>query len=302
MKKLTFAVLAAFLATAALAQSPVNQGSGSPTVYPWRMQGSAATTAIPMATASKGVLLYDSGSVAAGALIDSGVLDLTFYTSLEVVIDNTAGTAVRQLTMASFLADGVTQIDTVPLRVVAFGTAPTGSVYAPGRVRGYLGPNPPGGTSGKYLLYQATSADNGALDSGNVWAYDFDSVLADAAVASGTVTGVFAATIRYDDGTVPGFGAWTTAQNIANAQNHSSYVYGLGAADEAGFLTGYGASPPVVRFTTSPAGAGATVRLAVWGIGRLPGTFAVNVLLPLRAQFTLAAAGAGAARIVIIGR
>lgn len=81
------------------------------------------------------------------------MLDLAGIEELAVLVDNTAGTAFRDLTMTSYLDDGTTQIDSFLLRKVAWGLAANGAHHDPGRARAYIGPNPPGGTSGVHVLY-----------------------------------------------------------------------------------------------------------------------------------------------------
>lgn len=89
-------------------------------------------------TARRGTVLYDSGSVAAGAAIDTGVLDLTGISDLFFVATNAATGLARNLTMDSYLEDGTTAIDSgFVLRQVAVGAVTergTAGVHAPAAV------------------------------------------------------------------------------------------------------------------------------------------------------------------------
>lgn len=55
-------------------------------------------------------LVYDSGIVAAGGAIDSGVLDISAYSVCSVFVDNSAGAAVRLASWPGYMSDGTTQI------------------------------------------------------------------------------------------------------------------------------------------------------------------------------------------------
>jgi hypothetical protein len=71
------------------------------------------------------VLLYDSGTVAAGAALSSGVLDLSKIETLFVVIFN-GDAAGRTLQSTIFLEDGTTQIQAATtIRAVAAGPSTT---------------------------------------------------------------------------------------------------------------------------------------------------------------------------------
>lgn len=83
--------------------------------------GSNLGDAMALRTAAKGLVVWDSGSVAAGAVIDSPLLDITGIQSLYVVVNN-ASAATRNLTLDAFLDDGTTSIDAgLVLRTVATG-------------------------------------------------------------------------------------------------------------------------------------------------------------------------------------
>lgn len=80
-------------------------------------------------TSALGSLLWDSGVVAAGAAIDSPVLDTTDATDLYVVADNSAGAATRNITIDTLLPDGLAVIDSgLVLRTVAAGAKERGTV------------------------------------------------------------------------------------------------------------------------------------------------------------------------------
>lgn len=251
-------------------------------------------------------VLYDSGSVAAGAQIQTPVLDLSTARvgEIQIIIDNTAGTALRDLTLTSYLEDGVTTIDSVVLRKVAFGAAPTGSAYAQGQVRGYVGPNPPAGASGTHVLYEATSADNGTLATGNLCVDGQESVMVAAGRDGGAAAGG-AVAVRFieDDGTDIGFGAIAITQNINTAQEWTGYAIGPGSSGYSSILLGYATTLPrrIAASTTAP-GAGNFVRLRVLSRGPVPGSFSVQQVLPMKGRLTLAAAGSGAARLTVLGR
>lgn len=226
--------------------------------------------------------IFDSDVVSSGATWNSSTVNLASVTAIEVFVDNTSGGGLRDLTMTSFAPDGVTTIDSVLLRRVAYGTAPTGSSYAPGRVRGYLGPTPPGGTTGTFLLYDATSAAATALDSGIISTEDSDLVIVNADASGGT-TQMTPSDVR-DDDTSRNYGA-------ATAAGTNTMTWGPGMVIGSVFnLSVSGAIPRRARFQTSSAGPSNTVRLRVWSKGRIPGTFTVPMLLPTKARFSLSAA------------
>jgi hypothetical protein len=250
------------------------------------------------------IVLADQ-NVAAGGALDSGVLNLADLkiSEVSVVVDSTAGTAMRQLTMTSYLPNGTTVIDSVPLRLVAFGAAPTGSVYAPGRVRGYVGPNPPGGTSGKYALWSDTSAANTALSSPTLYAEDCDSVQMFAVQNTGGATTTCMLRPTLENGT-PNHG-WINPQTSVTSGPCAivqafGAVAGLGGQNVAG-EAGVSASPFRRFVTTTGASSVGTTTTEVVCTGRVPGTFSVQMLLPPKASFNLAAGGSGAARMTVIG-
>lgn len=76
---------------------------------------------------SRGTVLWDK-SVAAGAVIDSDVLDVTGIEALWVVVDN-AGAAAAALTLDAFLDDGATAIVSgLALRTVGAGAKEHGTI------------------------------------------------------------------------------------------------------------------------------------------------------------------------------
>jgi hypothetical protein len=92
----------------------------------------------PVPVTTRGAVLFDSGAVAAGAVIDTGILDLTEVGDLFFVAYNAATGLARNLTMDSYLDDGTTAIDTGHvLRQVAVGAVTergTVGVHAPSAV------------------------------------------------------------------------------------------------------------------------------------------------------------------------
>jgi hypothetical protein len=245
--------------------------------------------------ARKGEVLFDSTPVAGGALIDSGILDLQGCDAIEVHADNAAGTVFRLLSMEAYDA-APTLIETILLRKVAWGNPVNGADYAPGKVRGLISENPPGGSSGVHVLYDVTSAANTALDTGALVVEDLDS-LHSSSVASGGASqqGVLRVS---DDGVA------TTAAVAAAAALVQDVYLGRGSVIPGG-MAGVVVSAQVPRrsrHTTTAAGAGNTVHLIVTGRGRPPGTFAVQMAVPPKARFTLAAGGAANGRLVIIAR
>lgn len=242
--------------------------------------------------------LYDSGNVAAGAAIDSGVLDLSRVRELEITVDNTAGTVLRDLSLLSYRPDGATLVDLVVLRRVAFGAAPTGSVYAPGRVRGYVGPQPPGGVTGTHVLYAETSGAGAALGgAASIVVEDAESVDVLWDYSGANVPASAQVSIVYDDG--------GGSRALANG------LPGAGATGRVSFAPSSGVTNNIASVPAGPhrrigvsgtAGAASTVSCRVVARGRVPGTFSVPLVLPTRARLTLAAGGAGAARMTVFGR
>lgn len=247
------------------------------------------------ATHSRGSVLWDSTSVTTGAAIDSGVLDLSAFSELQVVVDNTSGTALRDVVLSSYLDDSVTLIGTVTVRRVPSGGPPVGSTYAPGMAQGYVGPNPPGGTTGVHVLYDSTSATNGTLDTGPLSTSECDSVFSAGQASAGTTT-VTNGEVR-DDGSQFNF---TAPSASANQQFFAGS--GVSVAGQAYTASSMPFVPRRMAFQSSAAGTGNTVRLRVLCRGRVPGTFAYQMVLPTKARFQLGAGGSGAARLTIIGR
>ncbi len=72
--------------------------------------------AIPVAPDSSSTVLgygrvvYDSGSVASGAVITSGVLDLRPYQAVRITVLNSSGTNTRALTMQEYAEDLTTAL------------------------------------------------------------------------------------------------------------------------------------------------------------------------------------------------
>lgn len=253
-----------------------------------------------------GSVLYDSGSVAAGAAIDSGVLDLTNVRELGIVVDNTAGAVLRDLSLLSYLADGATLIDTVLLRRVAFGAAANGATHDPGRVRGVVGPNPPGGVSGVHLLYDATTPVNTAIDATIV--AEEASELTFSWLWAPALAGGIAFNLSHvaDDGVSIPASFWTVgAAGMTEAQQTMGVSLAAVAGRNVAIVSGFVASGFAarrLRMTLAAAGAGVTSRMVVYARGRVPGTFSVPLILPPRARLQLAAAGAAAARLTVFAR
>jgi hypothetical protein len=84
------------------------QGTDGAGASVFRPGGSSDTGALRVA--KKGKVLYDSGTVAAGAVINSPVLDLTGIESVSVIAANATGGSARSLSMTVYLDDGTTQI------------------------------------------------------------------------------------------------------------------------------------------------------------------------------------------------
>jgi hypothetical protein len=248
--------------------------------------------------------LFDSGSVAGGAVIASGILSGPAEGSspdLQVFVDNTAGTAQRSLTLET-IADsaGTDVVDSVVLRVVPFGSTLSGSSYAPGRVRGYIGPNPPAGASGTFLVYDETGADNTILTSPVIPTHDFEWVIARRtnAVGAGTSTMVLIG----DNGN----GTPNSNLHIVTAAATSWLAMGPGLAAASPVMNITLGHLPIpmrdsAQFVANAAGGGTTTRLSVLARGRVPGTFSVQMAIPAYWRITLAAAGTGAARVVVYG-
>jgi hypothetical protein len=254
--------------------------------------------------ASAGTVQIDAQYVASNtaytaALSDGKPFDLGAYEAVQIHVDNTLGTAFRDLTMVMFAPDGVTTIDSVLLRKIGYGTAPTGSSYAPGRVRGYIGPNPQGGTSGVYTLYDGTSGSAASLNTGILWVEDCDAWQVKSVAGANTTAGA-CYDVRDDDTEigVPGPTAALT-QGFSWSSGSTSVNYGApaGVANSAAL---WGAARRI-RVTTGAA-TGTTVRTVVTCLGRPPGTFAHQIALPPKAKFVLGAGtGSGPTGIWING-
>src|SRR3954465_750202 len=72
-----------------------------------------------------GTQLSDSGLVAAGAIINTVVLDVRTITDLLVIVTNSDGAATRALTMTIYTADGNTALATLAVRTVAISATET---------------------------------------------------------------------------------------------------------------------------------------------------------------------------------
>jgi hypothetical protein len=266
----------------------------------------AATVVTPGLAASGGtagwtVSLWDSTSIGSAAAVTSPLLDLSGVRELEVFVDNTQGNGFRDLTLVSFAPDGVTTVDQVLLRRVAWGSAPSGSSYAPGRARGYVGPNPPGLTSGVHVLYEATSTANGTLDTGSLcFGQETDWVSAT------FYTDNFIATTQLQFNEMQGAQANAFAAPSTGATNGAVSV-GPGISG-AGLVQSLPVPiPECFKVTSTAAGASRTVHLRISGRGRPPGTFAVQMALPTKAKLQVSkesATGAnpGTARVWVVGR
>ena len=258
------------------------------------------------AEARRGLVLFDS-TVAAGALIDTGVMDLTGFSELEAIVDNTQGTTFRDLTFTPYdgilPGPGALVESLVPLRRCGFGTAPFGSSYAPGNVRGYIGPNPPGGTPGTHVLFDGTSGSNAAISTpgAGVFVEDMDGVVVFGLYSGSPVSGNLTVAELGDDGVATN----ALCGYAGNAQATHACNIGPGASTISTIATSSFAGVPMVRritATLAAAGSALTGRLRILGRGRVPGTFAHQIALPPKARVQLAAAGAGTARLAIVGR
>lgn len=254
----------------------------------------AASVAVPASQ-----LLYDSGPVV-GA-VDSGVLDLSGVESVEVLVDNVAGAAFRDLVLLSYLADGATLVDSLLLRRCGFGARANGADYDPGRARIALGPSVSAGDGGVAVLYDATSPANAAQDTGPLLTEDAECVDVELIPSGAAVAAAFPAYRVLDDGTSV---LYLNQNALAAVPTHQVFGYGGPVqASTVGTTVGSGPSVPRrMRFTHGALGAGVTGRLVVTSRGRRPGTSVHRQCLPLRARLQLAAAGAAAARLIVVGR
>jgi len=64
----------------------------------------------PPETVGYGRVIYDSGIVASGAVINSGILDLRCFSSIRIIAYNADGAATRALTCQEYLSDLATPI------------------------------------------------------------------------------------------------------------------------------------------------------------------------------------------------
>lgn len=295
MKKLIVAAILALAALPALAQGTtiIGRNSSGGYVGPLELFQPSGSGTYAGRTAPKGQVLYDSGVVASGAAISSGVLDLTGINTVSIIVDNTAGTVVRNLSMVTYLGDGSTQVDSVQLRKVMFGAAPVGGEFAPGMARGLVGLGASLPPSMDAILIDTTSGSAAAMDTGPIFTEDCDALWIPA-VASANTTQMVGKEVS-DDGVV------TTITGGGTASGVNSVVMGVGAvgAQGSGGVTSY--LPRRMQFTTTAATAG-TVRLRAICRGRPPGTFALPIMLPTKAAFNLASGGSANGRLTIIGR
>lgn len=299
MKKLLIAALALAAAGAALADNSITYTDSTGKIVAGEVfRGTGTTDSGVQRVGKKGKVLFDSGVVASGAIINSPVLDLTGVETLEVFVDNTASTAVRDLTLTSYLDDGTTTIDTLVVRKVAFGAAYTGSQYAPGAVRVLVGPNPPAPPSGSYVLMEMTSAANTPINTGGLFCEDFDAILVDWYASAGTTQVQLYE--QKDDGVT---NVAVSSPSTAAQQGLMPYGLGVGVGANMAWTTiGGGPVGKRILVTTSAAGAANTVKLRISGRGRPPGTGIIPMLLPTKAKLSLAAAGSANGRMTIVGR
>lgn len=96
-------------------------------VEPFEAVRSSTEAESAVRVSRKGRVLYDSGVVAAGVLINSGVLDLLAVDTLLFILNN-AGAGARNLEETMYAADGATVLlGPVTLRAVAAGATETGT-------------------------------------------------------------------------------------------------------------------------------------------------------------------------------
>jgi hypothetical protein len=250
--------------------------------------------------ARKGEVLFDSTLLPGGALLDSGLLDLQGVDAVEVHADNVAGAVFRDLSMEAYTEAGVL-IETILLRKVAWGAAANGARYAPGKVRGLISENPPGGVTADFLLYDGTSAANTLLDTGSVVAEDMDSIRVSETPSGVPVPGTLTM-YETDDA-----GVAVASQTGVTGNNSNPAVMGWGVGISVAVQNNYagGIAAPVprrVRVTQTAIGAGITSRIRISGRGRQPGTFAVQMAVPPKARFKLLAGGAADGRLVVVAR
>jgi hypothetical protein len=247
---------------------------------------------------------WDSGSVASGAQIQSPLLDLISAKNgeLQIFIDNTAGTALRALTMTVYKDDGSTVVETITLRNVAYGAAPTGSVYAPGQVRGYVGPNPPAAKSGIYTLIDVSGAVAGVLTPGWVWTEDATELFVLISAIGGAPTANYEVRVAMADSDSS---SNTILQSSTMIQGGRVLSISPGSSAVPATTNTVGIPsviPKRIDIQIGAPGAGVTNRIVVNAKGPVPGTFSVQMAIPRYVRFTLAAGGSGAARVYLFER
>lgn len=253
----------------------------------------------------KAVKFYSSGSVAAGAAISSGILDVTGIDELELFVNNAAGDAFRDVALTPYADDGVTPLGTtVVLKTVMYAssvTAQTANVTVPhatGYARIYVGPNPPAPASGIYTLAIATSTDNGSTativpseECSALWAVSYDT--------SGAGTYSLTPFEMTDSGLSKQIGG-----NGTTAWHSLCWGLGCGAITPTAATNIYLPAPPPrrARFQTTAAGAGTITQTTIKCLGRPPGFSAVQMMLPPYLKVELLAAGTGAAAIDVYAK
>lgn len=138
MNKIVFAVLALAFATPILAAEVTYTSPTNGTIVKAAVvRPVGATDSGALRTAVVGKVIYDSGDVAAGAVINSPVLDLSACSSLRVRVKNLDAAAARSLNFNEYLSDLTTSISglTTVVSVIAnsipsFGFAAVSSVTA----------------------------------------------------------------------------------------------------------------------------------------------------------------------------
>jgi hypothetical protein len=288
MKKVTAALLVA-IALPAFAQSYIvgkdtKRGLIGPLEL-FRPLGASDTYAGRVA--HKKEVIFNSGSVAAGASISSDVMDLTGVENVQIEIDNRSGTALRRLMLETYADDGVTLIGTaVPLRTVAYGNPPAGGQNFPGMVFGAIGPRASTGSPVVTQLYDATSASGGALTNTVVVTEDCDTVQVSKINSSGSNTMNID---RFEDDGSARTGSIYAGASVASEMK----TLGESLSSDA-----QGMVPRRIQISSS-AITSQTTRMVVLCRGRPPGTFAVPMMLPTKAKFILGAGGSGAAAMVV---
>lgn len=94
-----------------------------PNALPELLAGPAGTDAgLAERIATKGVIVYNSGDVSGGSVINSGPISLVSLSSIYVLAINTAGASARSLYFRTYDADGVTQVDIATVASVSAGS------------------------------------------------------------------------------------------------------------------------------------------------------------------------------------